>query len=259
MPCLKKKGFVNNEFIQIFKPFHYIDKIFCTQTYKISRQNKVVPITKKNIILLILMNILLAIIFYVIFSIDDFAKKISYSVFYFSTYFLYILGFVFTSIVHVYQYKTAFTLLTKLEKLIRCIKNPNDILVLKNMTRTSSWILIVVSILIVQVKILILGTSWLWIKFLIILTAIMLEMKLLNVACILHFLTRKMKKWTDIVLIWENDEGLGTPSQAMFNDMKSTFQVVLDAYNLVKKSFQAIVRLFYFSIYFIEHARTLFN
>lgn len=231
---------LDNDFKNIFKPFYIIDTLFCTRAYNISK-NQVFPFTMRNLMLLILINVLLIASFYVAFSKNYFRDKTSEITFFF-TYFMYIVVFTLSSILNVYHNKTELTLVSHLQ-MTQYIKNPEDTLKLKIMTWMSSLILVISCIFTIALKLFLHGT-WFWTRFLFILTTIMLEMKLLHMSCMLHFLTYKIKKTTDIILSYRTCTHLGTPSQTVLNDLNSFFQILLFVYNLIKKSFQMTVSSF---------------
>lgn len=199
------------------------------------KNNYATPITKKNVILAVIIIILILGLFFRTVATSTYKDDIA-TTFSLITYYQYVHCFILITFINFYQNKMNFQLLVKLQELCRRIRNAGDTKRLKIMGWTCCGALVVYYVGLVTVKLSI-NEYWHWTRAAFIMTTIVFEVKLTNVALILYFLILKLRKWRK-VLRRHMIEGT---NKEVLNDLKSTFEIVISVFTLFKKTYQSIV------------------
>lgn len=234
----QKRVFLDREHQEIFKPFYYIQYIFCMHTYNINR-NYATPFTKFYFVLTIFVNIFMLVIFCATIRYASFYDN-SMSIINYVNYSQYMLCFMLLAFLNLYQNNYNFQLIVELQEICHRIRNTEDTKRLKIMSWLWCCAVVMYYAFLITVK-LTTDEHWHWTRAISLVTIIIFEIKLANVAVVLYFLLFKLRKWRKILrnFITKNET-----DKEILDDLKVTFQKIISVFNLFKITFQTIVSIF---------------
>lgn len=235
----RTKVLLHADFHYVSMPFYYFSKFFCACAYNVDK-NYLYPATVRNVILSIFSHILLFSLSFISLEVISFYTRTSYFV-HIALYLQYMLIFIAVSFTTYYYSDANFELQAHLQEISRCIKNPEDTVKFKSLTKLVLCLEILFYVFMSGLR-LFFDPTWHWSRNCLLITAMMYETKLLHASFILQLLVCKLRKWTENVMLLniDNHESI----TQILVELNSAFQTILHVFQLIKTVFQIIVSVF---------------